>query len=51
MTPAINLATTTEATAHVIATLAMRPNTPEWKILREFERVEGYHLHGEKPQT
>lgn len=40
----------TEATAHVIATLALRPNTPEWKILREFERVEGYHLHGQRPE-
>lgn len=40
----------TEATAHVLATLALRPNTPEWKVLREFERVEGYHLHGNRPE-
>ena len=36
----------TEKTAHIVATIALRPSWNERDVLREFKRCEGYDLHG-----
>lgn len=41
----------TSKTAHVMATVAMRPSWDEWQVLREFRRIEGYDLHGDIPSA
>ena len=39
----------TPATRDLVYTVATNPKIAEDQILREFERIEGYHLHSQRP--